>query len=248
MRFTQYYIYHSFASRIISNSKYTCTLLPAFQRYKCKPIYHGYEHVLPPEGTDWDALRYQFRDKFGIADDETLLLYVGRINPRDQPYKGTAELMESAVELKGKFPKSKMIMAGIGSDYDVKLCQDRGITPVIEAPQEWLAGLYLASDIYTSASKWEGFNLPLLEAQSFGRPAVAYNIGAHPEVLNDHVTGFLVKSHDEFITRIGELISSHDLRSEMGNRAAEWAKRFTWDSYTSGCEKLLEEALKEGRR
>jgi glycosyltransferase involved in cell wall biosynthesis len=248
MRLTQYYIYHRYAGRIISNSKYTCSLLPPFQRSKCIPIYHGYEHVLPPRGTDRAALRKQFREKFGVSDDDILLLYVGRINPRDQPYKGTAELMQSAVELRGKFPQCRLMMAGIGSDYDVKLCREAGIIPVIEAPQDWMAGLYLAADIYCSASKWEGFNLPLLEAQSFGRPAVAYSIGAHPEVLNDCVTGFLVDSHDEFITRLGDLISSTDLRAEMGRRAAEWAEGFAWDSYTRGCERVLEEVIREVRR
>ncbi len=248
MRFTQNYIYHRYAARILGISKFTCSLLPAFQRKKCIPIYLGHEHVLPPPGTDRAELRKEFRTKYGITDDEVLLLYVGRINPHDQPYKGTAELMASAGELRQNYPESRMMMAGIGSDYDVKLCEEAGIIPVIEAPQKWMAGLYLASDIYCSCSKWEGFNLPLLEAQSFGKPAVAYRIGAHPEVLNDKATGFLVDTHEEFISRLGELINSSDLRSEMGARAAEWASRFTWDSYADGVEKVLEDVLREAKR
>lgn len=248
MRFTQYYFYHSHAARIISNSKYTCTLMPNFQRKKCNPVYHGHEHVQPPPGTDRDELRKKFRGKFGIADDEILLLYVGRINPHDQPYKGTAEFMETAVEIREKHGNARFMMAGIGSDYDVGLCEERGIIPVIEAPQEWMPGIYSASDFYCTASKWEGFNLPLLEAQSFARPAVAYDIGAHPEVSNNGVTAFLVNSHDEFVSRISELITSSDLRTAMGKRAAEWAQGFTWDKYTEGCEKILEEVLREDRR
>ena len=248
MRFTQYYIYHTYAARIISISKFTRNLLPPFQRHKCVPIYLGHDHVGIPPVVDSGVLRRHFREKFEIADDEVLLLYVGRINPLDQPYKGTAELMQSSVELREKYPKARMMMVGIGSDQDVKLCRDAGIIPVINAPHDWLAGLYLAADIYCSASKWEGFNLPLIEAQSFGRPAVAFNIGAHPEVLNDCVTGFLVDTHEQFITRLGDLISSADLRAEMGRRAAGWAEGFTWDSCVREYELVLEEVLREARR
>ena len=36
-------------------------------------------------------------------------------------------------------------------------------------------------DVIASASRWEGFNLGLAEGQWYGRPAVAYAVGAHPE-------------------------------------------------------------------
>ncbi len=248
MRLTQYYLYHSHAARIISNSKYTCSLLPRFQRGKCIAVYHGHEHVPKPLASERDSLRAQFRAKYDIADNELLMLYVGRINPQDQPYKGTAELMETAVEIRERHPNVRLMMVGIGSDYDVKLCEGRGIIPVIEAPHEWMPGFYLASDFYVSASKWEGFNLPLLEAQSFSRPAVVYNIGAHPEVCSDGNTAFLVNSPAQFRARIDELIGSPDLRVEMGRRAAEWSEKFSWDNYAGECERILADVVREARR
>ncbi len=30
---------------------------------------------------------------------------------------------------------------------------------------------------------WEGFDIPIVEANACGKPAVAFRIGSHPEVL-----------------------------------------------------------------
>ena len=49
---------------------------------------------------------------------------------------------------------------------------------------ERMPAYYSALDIYATASKWEGFDLPIVEAAWHGVPAVAYNVGAHGE----HVT------------------------------------------------------------
>ena len=43
---------------------------------------------------------------------------------------------------------------------------------------EYLRGL----DVFVSCSLWEGFNLPLAEAQALGTVGLAFDVGAHPEV------------------------------------------------------------------
>ena len=45
----------------------------------------------------------------------------------------------------------------------------------------WIRG----ADALVSLSAWEGFNLPLAEAQVLGTPALAFDIGAHREVVAD---------------------------------------------------------------
>lgn len=46
-----------------------------------------------------------------------------------------------------------------------------------------LAGIYSASDVYVSASRGEGFNMPALEATACGIPVVLPMNSAHPEVF-----------------------------------------------------------------
>src|SRR5437773_3551424 len=82
-------------------------------------------------------------------------------------------------------------------------------------------------DVYITATRWEGFNLPLAEAQAMGRPCVAYAVGAHPEVVGPG--GVLVRTQDEFVAAVERLAADAALRTRMGEAAAEWATRFRWD-------------------
>ncbi len=50
---------------------------------------------------------------------------------------------------------------------------------ISDAALQALMGL---SALGVSTSRWEGFNLPLAEMQWLGKPALAFNVGAHPEV------------------------------------------------------------------
>ncbi|MEK6854273.1 MAG: glycosyltransferase, partial [Nanoarchaeota archaeon] len=48
---------------------------------------------------------------------------------------------------------------------------------------EELPAHYGACDVYVTCSMWEGFDIPIVEANACGKPAVAFRIGSHPEVL-----------------------------------------------------------------
>ena len=56
-----------------------------------------------------------------------------------------------------------------------------------------LPNYYAACNLYVTASLWEGFNLPVAEAQACGKKVVAFNVCSHPEVVKD---GILVKKDD----------------------------------------------------
>src|SRR4030065_2819354 len=101
--------------------------------------------------------------------------------------------------------------------------------------------IYKSCDIYTTCPRWEGFDLPVIEAQNFGKPVVCYDIGAHPEVLINNETGFIVNDSREFIEKLTILINKPEIRKEFSEKAKEFSKRFTW-------EKSVEEYDKEIRK
>ncbi len=108
-------------------------------------------------------------------------------------------------------------------------------------PNEVLKICFASCDVYCSASKWEGFNIPLVVAQANGKPVVAFNVGAHYEVVADRRTGFLVETTREFDDQLEILVEDDRLREKMGKKAAEHAKKFSWDSSV----KLLENVIKK---
>ena len=125
--------------------------------------------------------------------NKKVLLYVGRI----APHKGLHLLLSSFSIIKKQIPNSKLIIAGkpTFNKYLKKLkrlsSEDVIFTGFVE--DEDLPYYYAACNIYTTASLWEGFNLPAAEAQACGKPVVAFNIGSHPEIVKN---GMLVKEND----------------------------------------------------
>lgn len=108
-------------------------------------------------------------------------------------------------------------------------------------PREIRNELYQNCMFYVSGSLWEGLNLGLLEAQACGKPVVAFEIGAHPEVVVNGKTGFLVKEGDinALAEAMEKLIKNPGLREKMGKEAKEWAKKFDWPAIAKKVEKEL---------
>jgi len=276
MRFSQFCLYHPMADALVSNSEFTRRALPWFARRKTIPIYHGVEHYDPlhpdhkklfpapllqpvPEDPDNpvevpvdrrtnDELREEFRRELGFSSGDVVCLYVGRINPVDQPYKGTSELFDLAPRLRKEFSNVKWVMVGLGTEKDAELCRKCGIIPLLNHADWKMRQVFTGCDAYVTASKWEGFNLPILEAQYFGKPVVGYRLAAHPEVVNDGVTGYLARDRDEFERRTREVVTNSDLRMKMGAEGRVWAKRFNWMDCAREFEKLFEKVIERRKK
>jgi glycosyltransferase involved in cell wall biosynthesis len=122
-------------------------------------------------------------------------LYVGRISP----HKGIHILIKAFKIIKREFPKAKLVIVGKHTfeSYSKELKKiankDKNIIFTGFVADEELPRYYTACDVYTTATLWEGFDLPAAESQACGKPVVAFNIGAHPEVIKN---GMMVKAGD----------------------------------------------------
>jgi len=136
-------------------------------------------HVIP---TGLPADRFvagngaRFRDRFGIARNRPLLLYVGRVAHE----KNIGFLLRTFVELRrtrrdallviaGEGPARESLMAqaaelGLGGDVTFVGYLDR---------EQGLADCYAAADVFVFASRTETQGLVLLEALAQGRPVVS---------------------------------------------------------------------------
>lgn len=223
MKFTQNFFYFPRAAKIINISEFTQSLTPRLLRKKQEIICNGADNYSPVSS---EAVQ-EFKKQHQIKETDILLLYVGRINHEEQPYKGTKELLEIFKEIKKEYKNVKLIMAGRGSQKDEKWLKREGIMPFISASDKIIALLYAATHIYVSASKWEGFNLPLIEAGFFKMPSVVYKIGAHQEVLQNEA-GFLVENKEDFADKVKLLIADQQKRKHISQKAEENAHRFLW--------------------
>lgn len=235
----QQHVYFRFANRIVTVSEFLRRDLPARLQARTTAIHNGADHYPLPNPERAAALRRQL----GIGDDEVMILYVGRLNPHHQPYKGTAELARIYGALREELPKARLVMAGFGTDADADWVRSFGAVPFVNVPVADMPHLYGAADLFATASRWEGFNLNLVEAQRAGIPVVAFRVGAHPEVVDDGSSGLLVRSSRGFADALRELVRDEGRRRQMGERAAAWAARFRWDAAVDRYEEVIAAAL-----
>jgi glycosyltransferase involved in cell wall biosynthesis len=239
----QHYGYFPLARRVVTISHYLRDRLPFFLRRRARVIHPGTDHYAV--SGDADEARAAVREKIGVAKDEVLLLYVGRINPRRQPYKGTAQLVECVERLRASGERVQLLAVGFGDREDEAWLASHGFRCWLSAPLEAMGAIYSAADVYVTASSWEGFDMPLVEAQRFGKPAVALDAGAHPEVVRDGETAFLVRDMTAFEAAARCLVRDEALRREMGERARAWAARFSWERAVAGYDQVIGEVARE---
>lgn len=223
------------ATRIVSISRFLHEQQSAaLQRRGCV-IHLGGDHYHPAH----DGARAAFREKHGLAQDDIVMGYCGRLHRDHPPYKGTAEVLEVGRRIARVEPRARLVMCGIGSPADAEWIRSRGAVPVVNLPPADMPSFYSALDIYLCASHWEGFNLPVVEAAWHRVPSVAYDAGAHGE----HVTAVLVPDHgiDGLYAATLQLVQDSARRAEMSGQAWQRAQQFSWDKCAARFAAMLDE-------
>ncbi len=222
MRWTQYHLHFPSAAKIACISHFVRSQLSPLLQARAEVIYPGREHIHTYPAQPVRAQR-------GIEADDVVLLYVGRLNPTAQPYKGVFNLRRIFHSLAQELPvRTHLVLAGYGSEKDAQELSGPGIIVEPNLSLRELISWYSACDIYVTASRWEGFNLPFIEAQSFGKPVVGFRVGGHPESVFEGETGYLVSNEKEFVNALKQLILYPDLRWKMGEAAFHFSRKFCW--------------------
>ncbi|MGB9911196.1 MAG: glycosyltransferase family 4 protein [Microgenomates group bacterium] len=94
------------------------------------------------------------------------------------------------------------------------------------------------------ASTYEGFGLPILEAQACGCPVITSNISSMPEVAGEGailVNPFLI---GDIKRGIKKLVENKKFKEELIKKGLENVKRFSWEKTAQETLKVYEEAIK----
>lgn len=97
--------------------------------------------------------------------------------------------------------------------------------------REDMPSLLARDQVFLLPSYFEGMPLSLLEAMAAGLPCVTTNVCGMRDLVQDHTNGLLITPGDveTLVRRVSELLESSALRSQIGARARETARRITWD-------------------
>lgn len=104
---------------------------------------------------------------------------------------------------------------------------------------EW----YKECDILSFVSLYEGFGLPILEAQATGRVVISSNAASMPEVAGDGALLIDPLNTNEIRNAIIEICNKPDLRESLINKGLENVKRFQVQEVAAAYERLYAEML-----
>lgn len=221
--------YFFFADKIITISNYLYNELPPIHRRKTVVIHHGADHMSRALDQLTQTQRVQIQKQYCLKKWSDIVTYIGRLDFKNNPYKNTQDLFTIKDKLdsveKGNY---QLFAIGFPENNIEEAFHSQQISVLPKATIEELVTVLQESAVYVSPSKWEGFNLPLLEAQSLGIPVVAYDRCAHPEVVGKK-SGYLVQNSQELAKKVLLLLEDKQLRKKLSKEATLFASRFTWE-------------------
>jgi alpha-1,3-mannosyltransferase len=182
-----------------------------------------------------------------------LMLGISRLAENKRIHK----VLEAMAPLKDKFPQ--MRLEWVGADFTgLRASLDRRVIELGlggrvffhgATSRENLYGLLERANLFVSASAYEGFGLSTIEAMSAATVPVVTAVGAHPDVIEDGVSGFLTDVDATELTGCIEhvLAMPPEKLVAMGEAARAATRRFSWMEIAPQYEQLYHQVLGIGR-
>ena len=163
------------------------------------------------------------------------ILTVARLAASER-YKGIDDVIRAMPALAREFPNLHYFVVGDGDDRFRLECLAADVAVAnrvrflgVRSDAE-VASFYQACDAFVMPSRGEGFGLVYLEAMARGKPVVAAQEAATPEVVVDGETGILVDYGD--VTGLASSISRILRDPSVGRKMGEAGRRRYQEHYT----------------
>ncbi len=188
------------------------------------------------------------RDSHGLGNSP-VVLYLGRL----APYKGVHFLIEAIPLVLEEIPDAKFLIGG-AMRYDVadlgRLIKSLNVRDSVVftgyVSNADVPRLYACCDVFCYPSLWEGFGLTPAEAQACGKPVVAFNTCAIPEVVENTQTGLLVEPRnvEALAEALVSLLQDKECCTRMGLKGRDRVLgRFSWDKAAEQTLQVYQEVI-----
>jgi glycosyltransferase involved in cell wall biosynthesis len=206
------------ANRAVAVSHAVAAGLPRFASERVRVIPNGVDtQLMSPSDQDFSRLRAEL----GVPGGAIMALAATRLDPTKR--------IEDLIACQRSINDSRvhLVIAGSTSgfpDYEHRVREDasasRGAVTFC-GNRDDMTALFRASDVVIHAGTVEGMPLTLVEAQSCGKPVIAYDVAGVAEAVRDGSTGILVPATDVagLTHALRELADDPARRIEMGAAA-----------------------------
>ncbi len=168
--------------------------------------------------------------------DDPYILYLGRLETK----KNIQGIVRSFELLKKKYQvPHKLILAGSkGHGYDsIHLCNDVVEKGYVSEKEKWQ--LLKNAEMFVFPTFYEGFGMPILEAQISGCPVITSDISSMPEVAGEGAVLVEPRNTLEICDRMYQVIEDREFRKRLINDGFKNAKKFSWQKCAEETFKIL---------
>lgn len=160
-----------------------------------------------------------FRNEFLRNTTDVLVVVIGRLSRE----KGQDQFLRSLSLISEKTVRAVIIGDGPERESLVKISHDLGLDDRVTfvGYSSEIQKFYHAADIVALPSRSEGLPNVILEAQCFGKPVVAFDVGGVCELIDDRKTGWLAAPGDTegFASALSRAAESAEERGKVAARA-----------------------------
>ena len=208
--------------------------------------------VLPSYGVDMAHFRPPREDEAGLEGDfrarmnlsEPFLLTAGNL----QPHKNLAVVPQALdILLRQGRDVPVLAVAGFGDQEALRASLPEGfpadkVRCLGYLSESDLCQAYRLALAYVFPSLYEGFGLPVVEAQSSGAPVIYADATSLPEVAGDAGLPFYPESPEDLAAKISMILDQPDLRKQMVAKGFVQSAKFRWDRAAETLWRVLREA------
>jgi glycosyltransferase involved in cell wall biosynthesis len=208
-------------------------------------VYHGVDPSFRPLPADEVVA---FRQRRGLPG--RFMLFVGTLEPR----KNLVRLVEAFARIYGRIcgndGRVRLVLAGgKGWLYDELFAKVEalGLGEAVIFPgyvmSDELPLWYNGAAVLAYPSVYEGFGLPVLEAQACGTPVLTSNVSSLPEAAGD--AALMVDPYDveALAAGLNRLLADESLRHDLRERGLAHAKQFSWPHTAQETARVYRRAL-----
>jgi len=198
--------------------------------YKLKIIPNALDSLFIEEVDNYKPLEVDQKFIKSIFDKTNFnILFLSRLTKE----KNQILLINTLFEFLKKYPKTILILAGKGSDYEIlkKKVRDLNLVANVkfltEVSERDKLNLYLNCDLFVFPSLAEGFGITLLEAMYSCYPVISSNLPVLKEVTKGKIMFFKSNNHKSLFSKLEEA------QKATGNSAKlKENKKFILENYT----------------
>lgn len=197
-------------------------------------------HGLFPAGDQEDGAALLKRLHMLRDSGVPLLLLLGRFEAVG--YKNSPAAYDILRTVRVAVPKARLLILDAGADCAIPGDLAQAVLPLGQPDDATLQAVMELCSLGLSPSLWEGFNFPIVEMQQLRRPALAFNLGAHPEVIAH--PWLLCDSNDEMARKAIRLLTG-SAPAELEPALLASSTRLPWSQTLGAWEDEIADAVRQ---